>query len=222
MLSSPSKIPHVPDCLKALWAWSTPPVSVVFGGFASLPSYAFICSVCRSSLNQSRKSHSLLQGLFLSNLGCWSNSRTWLWKLNGPSLNQSFFRLSDDKVWQGGLSNVRAGHNFNTHCSPSQHHGHEFTPYSCCMWKRSLLRRLKWPWSRHPCSLRAKTGGGKNRTMVFLKCQAVGLPLKYLSSPFLSILIDKATFDNAACCHRDIWSALFSFFPLFFTWLAAE
>ena len=89
-------------------------------------------------------------------------------------------------------------------------------PAHCLCWVRRPW--LKLPQSRHLCSLCATIAGDKIERTAFLKCQPVGVLQKYLPSPSLSILIDKATFDNAACCHHDIWSPFF--FPL--TWLAAE
>lgn len=53
-------------------------------------------------------------------------------------------------------------------------------------------------------------GGWQNRKDSFSKMSDGWGPTEI--SPLslsLSILIDKATFDNAACCHHDIWSPVF-------------
>lgn len=156
-----------------------------------------------------QESNDLPPGTFLSHLSCWNDSHTWPVKLIGPSPNRSHFRKPFK--CQSGMPFSRSQSTFS---KPQPHRRHT--------WKLSPLRRSN-ALSRdiHALCVQQHRFTKTERTTI-LKCQAVGLPLKYLPSPTLSILIDKATFDNAACCHRDIWSALFSFFPLFFTWLTAE
>lgn len=108
MLSSASKLPHLlAHFRRPFWAWSTPPAPVVFGCDSTdnsqtplSPSYAFISSVCRSSLNQTKKSNDLPPGTFLSHLSCQNDSHTWPGKPVGLSPNQNRFRLSGDKVRQ--------------------------------------------------------------------------------------------------------------------------
>lgn len=88
--------------------------------------------------------------------------------------------------------------------------------------RRHLGPELKLPEPRHPCSLCATIAGDKTERTAFLKCQTVGVlaEISPLPSPppppplpppptLLSILIDKATFDSAACCHHDILVTLF-------------
>lgn len=82
--------------------------------------------------------------------------------------------------------------------------------------RRHLGPELKLPEPRHPCSLCATIAGDKAERTAFLKCQTVGGPCRNISSTPtsppptpLSILIDKATFDSAACCHHDILVTLF-------------
>lgn len=82
--------------------------------------------------------------------------------------------------------------------------------------RRHLGPELKLPELRHPCSLCATIAGDKTERTAFLKCQTVGVLAEISPRPSppppptpLSILIDKATFDSAACCHHDILVTLF-------------
>lgn len=73
----------------------------------------------------------------------------------------------------------------------------------CWVWRPQLTSRA----SRRLWSLCSTIDGEKIERTAFLKCQTVGV-LAEIShfSLSLSILIDKAAFDNAPCCHHDIWS----------------
>lgn len=52
-------------------------------------------------------------------------------------------------------------------------------------------RKLKLPQSRHLCSLCATIDGDKIERTAFLKCQPVGVLLKYLPSLSLSVYLDR-------------------------------